>query len=165
MVGGSSGSAIAWDLRWQEGPIVFVGIGQSSSLVSKYLSKNKVWEVKYDHYTQYPSTNVTSNKIPPITMCPEDDIFNVLGSYQVFEEMSVHQVCFQIMIKMFSGRFNAKTGAQVATFVYRETNRGLASVIIIEYMQGFHSLSGFTPEWRSSSKRCLRHPNWFLLNM
>lgn len=80
VVGGSSGSVFAWDLRRQQEPIPLAGIGSSSRQISGFLSESEVWEVKYDHYTQSAGLDTTSSKILPVMMCSEDGILAVLES-------------------------------------------------------------------------------------
>lgn len=80
VVGGSSGSVFAWDLRRQQEPIPLAGIGSSSRQISGFLSESEVWEVKYDHYIQSVGLDGTSSKILPVMMCSEDGILAVLES-------------------------------------------------------------------------------------
>eukprot|EP01018_Ginkgo_biloba_P013956 Gb_37942 [translate_table: standard] len=80
VVGGSSGSLFAWDLRWQQEPIPLAGIGSSNRQIAGVLSESEVWEVKYDHYTQSAGLGAVSSKIPPVMMCSEDGILAVFES-------------------------------------------------------------------------------------
>ncbi|KAJ6822014.1 putative nuclear pore complex protein NUP43 [Iris pallida] len=77
VVGGSSGTIFAWDLRWQQQPIMLSGVGLGGT--GQYASESEVWEVQYDSHTQ--SSNISSapsTRILPVMMCSEDGILSVI---------------------------------------------------------------------------------------
>ncbi|KAJ8500051.1 hypothetical protein OPV22_010603 [Ensete ventricosum] len=77
MVGGSSGTIFAWDLRYQQQPILLSGVGHDGRRVS--VSESEVWEVQYDGHSQSSSvTSASSAKILPVMICSEDGILAVL---------------------------------------------------------------------------------------
>ncbi|XP_020252750.1 putative protein NRT1/ PTR FAMILY 2.2 isoform X4 [Asparagus officinalis] len=77
VAGGSGGTIFAWDLRWQQQPIILSGAGVSGT--SQSLSESDVWEVQYDNHTLSSSvTSAPSTKILPVMMCSEDGILAVL---------------------------------------------------------------------------------------
>lgn len=76
-VGGSSGTVFAWDLRWQQQPILLSGVGLNGT--DQPVSESEVWEVQYDSYTQSSGiTSAPSTKILPVMVCSEDGILAVL---------------------------------------------------------------------------------------
>lgn len=77
VVGGSSGIVFAWDLRWQQQPILLSGVGLNGT--TQPISESDVWEVQYDSYIQSSNINsASSTRILPIMMCSEDGILAVL---------------------------------------------------------------------------------------
>ncbi|XP_077222768.1 transducin/WD40 repeat-like superfamily protein [Tasmannia lanceolata] len=77
VVGGSSGTVFAWDLRWQKQPIILSGIGLNEAAPPP--SESEVWEVQYDsHMLSSNTVSSTSARILPIMMCSEDGILAVL---------------------------------------------------------------------------------------
>nr|CAD1840241.1 unnamed protein product [Ananas comosus var. bracteatus] len=77
IVGGSSGTVFAWDLRWQQQPILLSGVGLNGT--DQPVSESEVWEVQYDSYTQSSGiTSAPSTKILPVMVCSEDGILAVL---------------------------------------------------------------------------------------
>ncbi|KAI5063214.1 hypothetical protein GOP47_0021761 [Adiantum capillus-veneris] len=78
VVGGSDGTVLAWDLRWQKEPIQLCG---SSDLRGQPLggtmAESDVWDVKFDSFS-FSRSSVLSSKIPPIMMCSEDGILGVV---------------------------------------------------------------------------------------
>ncbi|KAI3948016.1 hypothetical protein MKW92_047334 [Papaver armeniacum] len=62
VAGGSSGTIFAWDLWWQQQPILLSGLIE-------------VWEVQYDSYMQSQNvSNTSSTRVLPVMMCSEDGI-------------------------------------------------------------------------------------------
>nr|CAD1840210.1 unnamed protein product [Ananas comosus var. bracteatus] len=77
IVGGSSGTVFAWDLRWQQQPILLSGVGLNGT--DQPVFESEVWEVQYDSYTQSSGiTSAPSTKILPVMVCSEDGILAVL---------------------------------------------------------------------------------------
>lgn len=78
MVGGSSGTVLTWDLRWQQQPIVLSAVGQNGT--SQPAAESEVWEVQYDNHTQSSSviSAASSSKISPAMICSEDGILAVI---------------------------------------------------------------------------------------
>ncbi|KAF2918896.1 hypothetical protein DAI22_08g094000 [Oryza sativa Japonica Group] len=77
VVGGSSGTIFAWDLRWPQQPIPLSGLGLNGT--AQPVSESEVWEVLFDNYTQ--STDIISSastRILPVMMCSEDGILAVV---------------------------------------------------------------------------------------
>lgn len=75
-MGGSSGTIFAWDLRWQQQPIMLSGPGLGGTGQSP--SESEVWEVQYDSHTLSSSTSAPPAKVLPVMMCSEDGILVVL---------------------------------------------------------------------------------------
>ncbi|RWR75409.1 nuclear pore complex protein NUP43 [Cinnamomum micranthum f. kanehirae] len=77
MAGGSSGTVFAWDLRWQQQPVLLSGAGLDETI--QPLSVSEVWEVQYDSYIQSSNpVSAASVKILPVMVCLEDGILAVL---------------------------------------------------------------------------------------
>ncbi|GAV77701.1 hypothetical protein CFOL_v3_21172 [Cephalotus follicularis] len=78
LAGGSSGTLFAWDLRWQQQPIILSG-ARTGEVATHSVSESEVWEVQYDRYTK-PSNigNISSSRILPAMMCSEDGILAVV---------------------------------------------------------------------------------------
>lgn len=77
LAGGSGGTVFAWDLRWQQQPIVLSGAGLGETTHPP--SESEVWEVQFDSYMQSAnSVSASSARILPIMMCSEDGILAVL---------------------------------------------------------------------------------------
>ncbi|XP_010907496.1 nuclear pore complex protein NUP43 [Elaeis guineensis] len=77
VVGGSSGTVFAWDLRLQQQPILLSGVSLNET--TQPISESDVWEVQYDSYTHSSNINsAPSTRILPIMMCSEDGILAVL---------------------------------------------------------------------------------------
>ncbi|KMZ71555.1 WD40 repeat-containing protein [Zostera marina] len=76
VVGGSSGTVFAWDLRWQQQPIMLSGIGVCESSYSP--CESEVWEVQCDSHVQSGFISAPSTTILPTMMCSEDGILGVL---------------------------------------------------------------------------------------
>ncbi|XP_016470548.1 nuclear pore complex protein NUP43 isoform X1 [Nicotiana tabacum] len=76
--GGSSGTVFAWDLRWQQQPIILAGVGTSDfSALSP--SESDVWEVHYDNYTTSSNyRNISESRVLPAMICSEDGILAVI---------------------------------------------------------------------------------------
>ncbi|OAY69897.1 Nuclear pore complex protein NUP43 [Ananas comosus] len=76
-VGGSSGTLFAWDLRWQQWPILLSGVCLNGT--DQPVSESEVCKVQYDSYTQSSGiTSALSTKILPVMVCSEDGILVVL---------------------------------------------------------------------------------------
>lgn len=77
VVGGSSGTVFAWDLRWPQQPIPLSGVGANGT--AEPVFESEVWEVLFDAYTQ--SCDIISSasaKILPVMMCSEDGILAIV---------------------------------------------------------------------------------------
>lgn len=76
--GGSSGTVFAWDLRWQQQPIILSGV--ETGEVSAYSPcESEVWEVQYDNYMHSKNIgNMSSSRILPVMICSEDGILAVV---------------------------------------------------------------------------------------
>ncbi|KAL2482875.1 Nuclear pore complex protein [Forsythia ovata] len=78
LAGGSSGTVFAWDIRWQQQPIILSGAWAGGGPANS-LSESEVWEVQYDNYRHSSNTgNVSSSKILPAMICSEDGILAVI---------------------------------------------------------------------------------------
>ncbi|RVW14467.1 Nuclear pore complex protein NUP43 [Vitis vinifera] len=76
--GGSLGTVFAWDLRWQQQPIILSGVG-TSEVATHSPCESEVWEVKYDPYMQTSNFgNMSSSRILPAMLCSEDGILAVV---------------------------------------------------------------------------------------
>ncbi|XP_044471619.1 nuclear pore complex protein NUP43-like [Mangifera indica] len=75
LAGGSSGTIFAWDLRWQQQPLILSGVGTGDAAVPS-ISESEVWEVQYDCYTK--SSNISSARVLPAMFCSEDGILAVV---------------------------------------------------------------------------------------
>ncbi|XP_055822955.1 nuclear pore complex protein NUP43 [Solanum dulcamara] len=76
LAGGSSGTVFAWDLRWQQQPIMLSGVGTSDLSA---LSESDVWEVQYDNYTTSSNyRNMSESRVLPAMICSEDGILAVI---------------------------------------------------------------------------------------
>ncbi|XP_027329686.1 nuclear pore complex protein NUP43 isoform X2 [Abrus precatorius] len=76
LAGGSLGTVFAWDLRWQQQPIILSGAaaGVGNSVVQS-ISESEVWEVQYDRCIK---SNSSSTRILPSMICSEDGILAVI---------------------------------------------------------------------------------------
>ncbi|KAK4374911.1 hypothetical protein RND71_005588 [Anisodus tanguticus] len=78
LAGGSSGTVFAWDLRWQQQPIMLSGVG-ISDLSALSPSESDVWEVQYDNYTTSSNyRNISESRVLPAMICSEDGILAVI---------------------------------------------------------------------------------------
>ncbi|CAN4084365.1 unnamed protein product [Withania somnifera] len=78
LAGGSSGTVFAWDLRWQQQPIMLSGVG-TSDLSALSPSESDVWEVQYDNYTTSSNyRNISESRVLPAMICSEDGILAVI---------------------------------------------------------------------------------------
>ncbi|KAJ7979572.1 Nuclear pore complex protein NUP43 [Quillaja saponaria] len=78
LAGGSLGTVFAWDLRWQEQPIILSGVGTGDSL-TRSTSESEVWEVQYDRYMKSTNLgNISSARVLPAMICSEDGILAVV---------------------------------------------------------------------------------------
>uniref|UniRef100_A0A0D9X617 Nuclear pore complex protein NUP43 n=1 Tax=Leersia perrieri TaxID=77586 RepID=A0A0D9X617_9ORYZ len=67
MVGGSSGTIFAWDLRWPQQPIPLSGLGLGGT--AQPVCESEVWEVLFDNYTQSSDIiSSASTRILPVMM-------------------------------------------------------------------------------------------------
>ncbi|KAG8087030.1 hypothetical protein GUJ93_ZPchr0010g7492 [Zizania palustris] len=77
VVGGSSGTIFAWDLRWPQQPIPLSGVGLDGT--AQPVCESEVWEVLFDNYTQSSDIiSSASTRILPVMMCSEDGILAVV---------------------------------------------------------------------------------------
>ncbi|XP_040382848.1 nuclear pore complex protein NUP43 [Oryza brachyantha] len=77
VVGGSSGTIFAWDLRWPQQPIPLSSLGINGPTQS--VCESEVWEVLFDNYTQSSDIiSSSSTRILPVMMCSEDGILAVV---------------------------------------------------------------------------------------
>ncbi|KAK7265196.1 hypothetical protein RJT34_32812 [Clitoria ternatea] len=74
LAGGSLGTVFAWDLRWQQQPIILSGAGDGNTAVQS-ISESEVWEVQYDRRIK---SNTSSTRILPSMICSEDGILAVI---------------------------------------------------------------------------------------
>ncbi|CAK9168893.1 unnamed protein product [Ilex paraguariensis] len=76
VAGGSSGTVFAWDLRWQQQPIILSGLGIDDAPAP---SESEVWEVQYDSYTHSSNIGgISSSRVLPVMICSEDGILAVI---------------------------------------------------------------------------------------
>ncbi|RDX74069.1 Nuclear pore complex protein NUP43, partial [Mucuna pruriens] len=78
LAGGSLGTVFAWDLRWQQQPIILSGAGAGAgpgNTVGHSISESEVWEVQYDRCIK---SNTSSTRILPSMICSEDGILAVV---------------------------------------------------------------------------------------
>jgi len=76
--GGSLGTVFAWDLRWQQQPIILSGAGAGTgagNTMVHSVSESEVWEVQYDRCIK---SNTSSTRILPSMICSEDGILAVI---------------------------------------------------------------------------------------
>ncbi|KAL7219728.1 hypothetical protein ACSBR2_012733 [Camellia fascicularis] len=76
IAGGSSGTIFAWDLRWQQRPIVLSGVA-AGEFQSHSLSESEIWEVQYDSYSLNIG-NISTSRVLPVMICSEDGILAVV---------------------------------------------------------------------------------------
>ncbi|KAL7193571.1 hypothetical protein ACSBR2_025218 [Camellia fascicularis] len=76
IAGGSSGTVFAWDLRWQQQPIVLSGVA-AGEFQSHSLSEREIWEVQYDSYSSNIG-NMSTSRVLPVMICSEDGILAVV---------------------------------------------------------------------------------------
>ncbi|XP_068647966.1 nuclear pore complex protein NUP43-like [Aristolochia californica] len=74
VVGASSGTVFAWDIRRPQQPILLAGVGLDERTPAP--SESEVWTVKYDTYMQLP--NAGPSRILPVMMSSEDGMLAVL---------------------------------------------------------------------------------------
>lgn len=78
LAGGSLGTVFAWDLRWQQQPIILSGVGAGEGATHS-ACESEVWEVQYDRYTKSTNVgNISSSRILPAMICSEDGILAVV---------------------------------------------------------------------------------------
>ncbi|KAJ7541630.1 hypothetical protein O6H91_10G067700 [Diphasiastrum complanatum] len=80
VIGGSAGSVLAWDLRWQQEPIQLVGDNArgKGNLLGAPPIESDVWEVKYDHFSPFSGHSADTGKASPVMVCSEDGVLAVL---------------------------------------------------------------------------------------
>ncbi|CAL5328305.1 unnamed protein product [Camellia sinensis] len=76
IAGGSSGTVFAWDLWWQQQPIVLSGVA-AGEFQSHSLSESEIWEVQYDSYSSNIG-NMSTSRVLPVMICSEDGILAVV---------------------------------------------------------------------------------------
>ncbi|THG11986.1 hypothetical protein TEA_004630 [Camellia sinensis var. sinensis] len=84
--GGSSGTVFAWDLRWQQQPIVLSGVA-AGEFQSHSLSESEIWEVQYDSYSSNIG-NMSTSRVLPVMICSEDGILAVVEQGMKFVAIS-----------------------------------------------------------------------------
>lgn len=78
LAGGSSGTVFAWDLRWQQQPVILSGLGTGDA-PAHLLSESDVWEVQYDTFNPFSNhANFSSAQVLPVMICSEDGILAVV---------------------------------------------------------------------------------------
>lgn len=99
--GGSSGTVFAWDLRWQQQPIILSGVGMGE-VATHSPCESEVWEVKYDPYVQTSNFgNMSSSRILPAMLCSEDGILAV-----VEQGMELFCIClYRFVLHFWSGKW------------------------------------------------------------
>ncbi|MED6107321.1 hypothetical protein PIB30_012973 [Stylosanthes scabra] len=76
LAGGSLGTVFAWDLRWQQQPIMLSGAGAGAGNTGvQSISESEVWDVQYDRCIK---SSATSTRILPAMICSEDGILAVI---------------------------------------------------------------------------------------
>ncbi|CAL5328304.1 unnamed protein product [Camellia sinensis] len=76
IAGGSSATVFAWDLLWQQQPIVLSGVA-AGEFQSHSLSESEIWEVQYDSYSSNIG-NMSTSRVLPVMICSEDGILAVV---------------------------------------------------------------------------------------
>ncbi|XP_028070485.1 nuclear pore complex protein NUP43-like [Camellia sinensis] len=76
VIGGSSSTVFAWDLRWQQQPIVLYGVA-AGEFQSHSLSESEIWEVQYDSYSSNIG-NMSKSRVLPVMICSEYGILAVV---------------------------------------------------------------------------------------
>ncbi|XP_037447597.1 nuclear pore complex protein NUP43-like [Triticum dicoccoides] len=77
VVGGSSGTIFAWDLRCAQQPIPLSGVGLDETV--QPVCESEVWEVLFDNYTQSSDIiSSVSTRILPVMLCSEDGILAIV---------------------------------------------------------------------------------------
>ncbi|CAI9098590.1 OLC1v1035267C1 [Oldenlandia corymbosa var. corymbosa] len=78
LAGGSLGMVFAWDIRWQNQPIILSGAGTAAN--SAYTPcESEVWEVQFDNYSHSSNIhNLSSSRVLPAMICSEDGILAVV---------------------------------------------------------------------------------------
>jgi len=78
VAGGSSGTVFAWDLRWQQQPIILSGVA-IGEVPANSPCESEVWEVQYDNYMHSMNIgNISSSRVLPVMICSEDGILAVV---------------------------------------------------------------------------------------
>ncbi|XP_078439561.1 transducin/WD40 repeat-like superfamily protein [Wolffia australiana] len=80
LAGGSSGVVFAWDLRWQQRPVLLSGADLGEPRRSP--CESDVWEIQYDSTVQSGFGSAAPAKILPIMICSEDGVLAVLEQGQ-----------------------------------------------------------------------------------
>ncbi|XP_028776805.1 nuclear pore complex protein NUP43 [Neltuma alba] len=97
LAGGSVGTLFAWDLRWQQQPIILSRAGAAvGNNEVQSVSDSEVWEVQYDRSTK---SNMSSTRILPAMICSEDGILAVIKQGEEPQELLAEPCsinCFDI---------------------------------------------------------------------
>ncbi|OWM89980.1 nuclear pore complex protein NUP43 [Punica granatum] len=80
LAGGSSGTIFAWDLRWQQQPIILSGVVMGDGSKHSVSDSSEVWEVQYDRDVKSSNASnfSSSSRMLPVMMCSEDGILAVV---------------------------------------------------------------------------------------
>ncbi|KAK4265422.1 hypothetical protein QN277_026477 [Acacia crassicarpa] len=97
LAGGSLGTLFAWDLRWQQQPIILSRGGTAAGNNEVPLvSESEVWEVQYDRSTK---SNMSSTRLLPAMICSEDGILAIIEQGEEPQELLAEPCsinCFDI---------------------------------------------------------------------
>ncbi|CAL5328334.1 unnamed protein product [Camellia sinensis] len=75
LAGDSSGTVFAWDLRWQQQPIVLSRFA-AGDFQSHSLSESEIQEVQYDSYSSNIG-NMSTSRVLPVMICSKVGILAV----------------------------------------------------------------------------------------
>lgn len=95
---------MAWDLRWQQQPIILSGTGagdEAGNSGVQSISESEVWEVQYDRCIK---SNTSSTRILPAIICSEDGILAVVEQ-GIYFHCNLQLVKCQYVVNKDSGIF------------------------------------------------------------